>query len=84
MKWSETFFFSQEKRLRAFMRLVGVVEQEGSEFALLPTFNLTVRRGHLIEDVLNQLNQFENEDLRRELLVKYNSYLMFLLLRQKT
>lgn len=84
MKWSETFFFSQEKRWRAFVSLAGIVEQERSEFALLPTVNLTVRRSHLIEDVLNQLNQFENEDLRRELWVKYNSYLMFLPLRQKT
>lgn len=30
---------------------------------------LIVRRSHLIEDVFNQLNQFENEDLRRELMV---------------
>lgn len=48
------------------------MEDGGSSLALLPTFNLTVRRGHLIEDVLNQLNQFENEDLRGELMVKYN------------
>lgn len=66
------------------MSLAGIVEQERSELALLPTFCLTVRRSHLIEDVLNQLNQLENEDLRRELQVKYNSYLMFLPLRQKT
>ncbi|KAM9086669.1 E3 ISG15--protein ligase HERC5-like isoform 1-T1 [Megaptera novaeangliae] len=70
--YADSLLKIQEKRLRAFMRLVGVVEQEGSEFALLPTFNLTVRRGHLIEDVLNQLNQFENEDLRRELLVSFS------------
>lgn len=55
------------------MRLAGIVEQGGSELALLPTFNLSVRRTHLIEDVLSHLSQFENEDLRRELMVKYNS-----------
>lgn len=55
------------------MRLAGIVEQGGSELALLPTLNLTVRRSHLIEDVLSHLNQFENEDLRRELMVKCNS-----------
>lgn len=64
------------------MRLAGIVDQEGSALPLLPTFNLIVRRSHLIEDVFNQLNQSENEDLRRELMVKYNSYLIFLLLRE--
>ncbi|XP_022438017.1 E3 ISG15--protein ligase HERC5 isoform X3 [Delphinapterus leucas] len=61
-----------EKRWRAFVSLAGIVEQERSELALLPTFHLTVRRSHLIEDVLNQLNQFENEDLRRELQVSFS------------
>uniref|UniRef100_A0A8C6BDW8 HECT and RLD domain containing E3 ubiquitin protein ligase 5 n=1 Tax=Monodon monoceros TaxID=40151 RepID=A0A8C6BDW8_MONMO len=61
-----------EKRWRACMSLAGIVEQERSELALLPTFHLTVRRSHLIEDVLNQLNQFENEDLRRELQVSFS------------
>lgn len=55
------------------MRLAGIADQEGSALSLLPTFNLRVRRSHLIEDVFNQLNQVENEDLRRELMVKYNS-----------
>lgn len=64
------------------MRLAGIVDQEQSALSSLPTFNLIVRRSHLIEDVFNQLNQFENEDLRRELMVKYNSYLIFLLLRE--
>ena len=64
------------------MWLAGLADQEGSALSLLPTFNLRVRRSHLIEDVFNQLNQFENEDLRRELMVKYNSYLIFLLLRE--
>lgn len=64
------------------MRLAGIVDQERSALSSLPTFNLIVRRSHLIEDVFNQLNQFENEDLRRELMVKYNSYLIFLLLRE--
>ncbi|XP_054941772.1 E3 ISG15--protein ligase HERC5 isoform X2 [Physeter macrocephalus] len=62
----------KEKKWRAFLRLAGIVDQEESELALPPTFNLTVRRSHLIEDVLNQLNQFENEDLRRELLVSFS------------
>lgn len=60
-----------------------IEEERESEFALMPTFGLTVRRNHLIEDVLNQLSQFENEDLRKELWVKYNSHLMFLLLRKE-
>lgn len=54
------------------MRLAGIVDQEGSALSLLPTFNLIVRRSHLIEDVFNQLNQFENEDLRRELMVSFS------------
>jgi hypothetical protein len=45
----------------------------------MPTLNLRVRRNHLVEDVLSQLSQFENEDLRRELWVKYHSHLIFLL-----
>ncbi|XP_015106001.2 E3 ISG15--protein ligase HERC5 isoform X2 [Vicugna pacos] len=63
---------NSEKKLRMCMRLAGVMEREGSPLALLPTFNLTVRRNHLIEDALNQLNQYENEDLRRELLVSFS------------
>ncbi|KAB1282266.1 E3 ISG15--protein ligase HERC5 [Camelus dromedarius] len=62
----------REKKLRMCMRLAGIMGREGSPLALLPTFNLTVRRNHLIEDALNQLNQFENEDLRRELLVSFS------------
>uniref|UniRef100_A0A8C0K1F9 HECT and RLD domain containing E3 ubiquitin protein ligase 5 n=1 Tax=Canis lupus dingo TaxID=286419 RepID=A0A8C0K1F9_CANLU len=62
----------REKKFRACMRLAGIMEQGGSQLALLPTFNLTVRRSHLIEDVLNHLNQFENEDLRRELMVSFS------------
>lgn len=60
-----------------------IEEERESEFALMPTFDLTVRRNHLIEDVLNQLSQFENEDLRKELWVKCDSHLMFLLLRKE-
>lgn len=56
------------------MQLIGILEHGGSELSFLPTLNLLVRRGHLIEDVLNQLNVFENEDLRKELLVKYKVY----------
>ncbi|XP_058403470.1 E3 ISG15--protein ligase HERC5 [Diceros bicornis minor] len=63
----------QEKKHRAIMTWVGVVEQGESPLGtLVPTFNLTVRRSHLIEDVLDQLNQFENEDLRRELMVSFS------------
>ncbi|XP_068831531.1 E3 ISG15--protein ligase HERC5 isoform X3 [Capricornis sumatraensis] len=61
-----------EKKFQACMRLAGIVDQEGSALSLLPTFNLIVRRSHLIEDVFNQLNQFENEDLRRELMVSFS------------
>uniref|UniRef100_A0A452E1T7 HECT and RLD domain containing E3 ubiquitin protein ligase 5 n=1 Tax=Capra hircus TaxID=9925 RepID=A0A452E1T7_CAPHI len=62
----------REKKFQACMRLAGIVDQEGSALSLLPTFNLIVRRSHLIEDVFNQLNQFENEDLRRELMVSFS------------
>lgn len=55
------------------MQLAGIVEDGGSSLGLLPTFNLIVRRSHLIEDVLSQLSQFENEDLRMELMVRYRS-----------
>lgn len=65
------------------MRLVGIMEQGASELALLPTFNLIVRRSHLIEDVLRHLYLYENEDLRREIMVKYNSQLIYLLLREE-
>ncbi|XP_059970931.1 E3 ISG15--protein ligase HERC5 isoform X2 [Mesoplodon densirostris] len=70
--YADSCLKKQEKKLRAYVRLAGFVEQEGSEFALLPTFNLRVRRNYLIEDVLNQLNKFENEDLRKELLVSFS------------
>lgn len=60
-----------EKKIRALM-LAGIVLPGGSSLALLSTVNLTVRRSHLIEDVLGQLNQFENEDLRRELMVSFS------------
>lgn len=58
------------------MPLAGILGQEGSGLALPPTLNLLVRRGHLIEDVFSHLSRYENEDLRRELLVKYKSHLM--------
>jgi hypothetical protein len=45
------------------MSLAGILEQEESELALMPTLNLRVRRNHL----------------RRELWVKYHSHLIFLL-----
>ncbi|KAG8511650.1 E3 ISG15--protein ligase HERC5 [Galemys pyrenaicus] len=70
--YADSLLKVQEKKFRACMRLVGIMEQRGSELALLPTLNLTVRRSHLIEDVLNQLYQFENEDLRRELLISFS------------
>ncbi|XP_024591916.1 E3 ISG15--protein ligase HERC5 isoform X2 [Neophocaena asiaeorientalis asiaeorientalis] len=70
--YADSLLKIQEQRWRACMSLAGIVEQERSELALLPTFCLTVRRSHLIEDVLNQLNQLENEDLRRELQVSFS------------
>ncbi|XP_017400590.1 E3 ISG15--protein ligase HERC5 isoform X2 [Cebus imitator] len=60
------------KKHKAYFRWAAVEEERESEFALLPTFDLTVRRNHLIEDVLNQLSQFENEDLRKELWVSFS------------
>ncbi|XP_042638346.1 E3 ISG15--protein ligase HERC5 [Orycteropus afer afer] len=56
-----------EVRNKAFLRWLA---QEGPP--LLPTINLAVRRSHLVEDVFNQLNPFENEDLRKELLVSFS------------
>uniref|UniRef100_G1PK48 HECT and RLD domain containing E3 ubiquitin protein ligase 5 n=2 Tax=Myotis lucifugus TaxID=59463 RepID=G1PK48_MYOLU len=62
----------QERRFRAVLQLAGIVEDGGSRLGLLPTFNLIVRRSHLVEDVLSQLSQFENEDLRMELMVSFS------------
>ncbi|XDC56334.1 hypothetical protein R6Z07M_007516 [Ovis aries] len=70
--YADSLLKVQEKKFQACMRLAGIVDQEGSALSLLPTFNLIVRRSHLIEDVFNQLNQFENEDLRRELMVSFS------------
>ncbi|XP_043294104.1 E3 ISG15--protein ligase HERC5 [Cervus canadensis] len=70
--YADSLLKIQEKKFRACMRLAGIVDQEGSALSLLPTFNLIVRRSHLIEDVFDQLNQFENEDLRRELMVSFS------------
>ncbi|XP_058922820.1 E3 ISG15--protein ligase HERC5 isoform X1 [Kogia breviceps] len=70
--YADSLLKIKEKKWRACLWLAGIVAQEEPEFALPPTINLTVRRSHLIEDVLNQLNQFENEDLRRELLVSFS------------
>ncbi|XP_012860291.2 E3 ISG15--protein ligase HERC5 [Echinops telfairi] len=39
---------------------------------MAPTFNLKVRRSHLIVDVFNQLSRYENEDLRKELLISFS------------
>ncbi|XP_070470422.1 E3 ISG15--protein ligase HERC5 [Equus przewalskii] len=61
-----------EKEQRRFMTLDGNVDPGEPELALSSSFSLTVRRSHLIEDVLNHLNRFENEDLRRELLVSFS------------
>ncbi|EHB14587.1 Putative E3 ubiquitin-protein ligase HERC5 [Heterocephalus glaber] len=65
-----TWKMNLEKKLTAC--LAGIVEQEESELTFMPTFDLKVRRRHLIEDVLNQLSRFENEDLRRELWVSFS------------
>ncbi|XP_006043315.3 E3 ISG15--protein ligase HERC5 isoform X1 [Bubalus bubalis] len=70
--YADSLLKIQEKKFRACMRLAGIVDQEQSALSSLPTFNLIVRRSHLIEDVFNQLNQFENEDLRRELMVSFS------------
>ncbi|KAM6177235.1 LOW QUALITY PROTEIN: E3 ISG15--protein ligase HERC5 [Erethizon dorsatum] len=68
--YADSLLKIQEKKLTAC--LAGIVEQGESELALMPTFDLRVRRKHLIEDVLNQLSRFENEDLRRELWVSFS------------
>ncbi|XP_021116722.1 E3 ISG15--protein ligase HERC5 isoform X2 [Heterocephalus glaber] len=68
--YADSLLKIQEKKLTAC--LAGIVEQEESELTFMPTFDLKVRRRHLIEDVLNQLSRFENEDLRRELWVSFS------------
>ncbi|XP_057584375.1 E3 ISG15--protein ligase HERC5 isoform X2 [Hippopotamus amphibius kiboko] len=70
--YADSFLQIQKNKLRACMNLARIVEHEGSPLAFLAAFNLTVRRSHLIEDVLNQLNHFENEDMRRELLISFH------------
>uniref|UniRef100_A0A673UWZ9 HECT and RLD domain containing E3 ubiquitin protein ligase 5 n=2 Tax=Suricata suricatta TaxID=37032 RepID=A0A673UWZ9_SURSU len=70
--YADSLLKIQEKKFRACMRLAGVMQQGRSELALLPTFNMIVRRSHLIEDVLSHLYQFENQDLRRELMVSFS------------
>ncbi|XP_058523035.1 E3 ISG15--protein ligase HERC5 isoform X1 [Ochotona princeps] len=75
--YADSLLKIQEKRIQACIRLAGFMEGEESELAFVPTFNLTVRRNHLIEDVLNQLTQFENEDLRRELWVSFTGEIGF-------
>lgn len=47
-------------------------EREVCNLILTSTLNLKVRRDRLVEDVLNQLRQVENEDLRRELWVSFD------------
>uniref|UniRef100_A0A8C5W0D1 HECT and RLD domain containing E3 ubiquitin protein ligase 5 n=1 Tax=Microcebus murinus TaxID=30608 RepID=A0A8C5W0D1_MICMU len=66
-------FLKKEKKIRAYLRLAEIIEQRGSEIVpfLWPAFTLAVRRSHLIEDVLEQLSQSENEDLRKELWVSF-------------
>ncbi|KAI5932354.1 E3 ISG15--protein ligase HERC5 isoform X2 [Manis javanica] len=70
--YADSLLKIQENKIRTYMRLVGIMEQGASELALLPTFNLIVRRSHLIEDVLRHLYQYENEDLRREIMVSFS------------
>ncbi|KAF7480265.1 Hypothetical predicted protein [Marmota monax] len=69
--YADSILKMQERKILAYVSLAGIIEQEESELASLSTFNLRVRRNHLIEDVLSQLSQFENEDLRRELRVSF-------------
>uniref|UniRef100_A0A8D0V1Z9 HECT and RLD domain containing E3 ubiquitin protein ligase 5 n=4 Tax=Sus scrofa TaxID=9823 RepID=A0A8D0V1Z9_PIG len=70
--YADSLLKIQQKKIRAYMPLAGILGQEGSELALPPTLNLLVRRGHLIEDVFSHLSRYENEDLRRELLVSFS------------
>nr|XP_044999450.1 E3 ISG15--protein ligase HERC5 [Jaculus jaculus] len=70
--YADSLLKIQERRIRVSMSLAGILQQEEVDFALAPTFNLRVRRKYLIEDVLNQLSQVENEDLRRELWVSFS------------
>ncbi|XP_018880922.4 E3 ISG15--protein ligase HERC5 isoform X1 [Gorilla gorilla gorilla] len=69
---TDTLLKIEGKKHKAYLRSAAIEEERESEFALRPTFDLTVRRNHLIEDVLNQLSQFENEDLRKELWVSFS------------
>ncbi|CAK6432981.1 unnamed protein product [Pipistrellus nathusii] len=62
----------KERRIRAVLQLAGILRDRGSSFGFMPTFNLIVRRSHLVEDVLSQLSRFENEDLRTELMVSFH------------
>ncbi|CAD7693216.1 unnamed protein product [Nyctereutes procyonoides] len=50
--YADSLLKIQEKKFRACMRLAGIMERGGSKLAFLPTFNLTVRRSHLIEEEL--------------------------------
>uniref|UniRef100_A0A2K6KFN3 HECT and RLD domain containing E3 ubiquitin protein ligase 5 n=1 Tax=Rhinopithecus bieti TaxID=61621 RepID=A0A2K6KFN3_RHIBE len=69
---TDTLLKIEGKKHKAYLMSAAIEEERESEFALMPTFDLTVRRNHLIEDVLNQLSQFENEDLRKELWVSFS------------
>uniref|UniRef100_A0A2K6A217 HECT and RLD domain containing E3 ubiquitin protein ligase 5 n=1 Tax=Mandrillus leucophaeus TaxID=9568 RepID=A0A2K6A217_MANLE len=69
---TDTLLKIEGKKHKAYLMSAAIEEERESDFALMPTFNLTVRRNHLIEDVLNQLSQFENEDLRKELWVSFS------------
>uniref|UniRef100_A0A7N9CLE5 HECT and RLD domain containing E3 ubiquitin protein ligase 5 n=1 Tax=Macaca fascicularis TaxID=9541 RepID=A0A7N9CLE5_MACFA len=69
---TDTLLKIEGKKHKAYLMAAAIEEERESEFALMPTFDLTVRRNHLIEDVLNQLSQFENEDLRKELWVSFS------------
>ncbi|XP_036996961.2 E3 ISG15--protein ligase HERC5 [Artibeus jamaicensis] len=69
---ADSYLKMQEKKIRAYKQWTGIVEDGGSSLALLPTFNVSVRRSHLIEDALNQLTQLENEDLSGELMVSFS------------
>ncbi|XP_029424945.1 E3 ISG15--protein ligase HERC5 isoform X2 [Nannospalax galili] len=60
----------QERKIIAGLNFEGILEETG--LTLAATFNLKVRRDHLVDDVLNQLSQVENEDLRRELWVSFD------------
>ncbi|XP_053459750.1 E3 ISG15--protein ligase HERC5 isoform X2 [Nycticebus coucang] len=71
--YADSAFKIQFEKIKADIKSA-IAPQRRSEVLpfLQPTLNLTVRRDDLVEDVLNQLSQSENEDLRKELWVSFS------------